>query len=169
MRRSFDFLFDFLIRVQFPFRNQVLAQQHHVNHSADGQRNTDLGKFKEAKGLEAGRTQRTGSDNIGRRTYQCDDTADAAGKGQRHQFAGRGNLRRCAYAQYYRHQAGSRTGVGQYGRQRRRNQHNAQHQAVFTGTGDFYDGLADGLCQTGVEHCRTNHEHAGEQNYCRVR
>ena len=43
-------------------------------------------------------------------------------------------------------------------------QHNADHQTVFTGTGKSDDGFTDFLGQAGVEHSSAYDEHACKQN-----
>ena len=69
MYSSFDFLLDFLIRIQLSFRKQILADKHHVSDRYDSNRNTYPGKFEKGERLIAKGFQSTGNDNVRRCTY----------------------------------------------------------------------------------------------------
>ena len=69
MYSSFDFLLDFLIRIQLSFRKQILADKHHVSDRYNCQRNTYPGKFEKGEWLITKRSQSTGNDNVRRCTY----------------------------------------------------------------------------------------------------
>ena len=70
--------------IKLNLRQQVFTDKHHVQHAGDGYRNTDPGKFEEAKARQAGSSQSAGCNDVRRGTYHGDDTAPAAGKCQRH-------------------------------------------------------------------------------------
>ena len=80
----------------------MFADEHHVNQACQSQGDTDLCEFKESESAVAGLFQSAGCDDVRRRTYQGDDTANAAGECQRHQFGRSRDLCCCAHAQYYR-------------------------------------------------------------------
>ena len=142
----------------------MFANEHHVEHGGNGQRNTDLGEFKESEGTVTSLTQSAGGDDVRRRTNEGDDTADTASECQRHQFAGSGDLGGCADTQDNREQAGGRTSVGKDRGQGGADNHDAEHQAVFARAGDLNDRGADLLRQARIEHGRADDEHTCEQD-----
>ena len=112
--------------------------------------------------------QRAGNDDIRRRADHRQRTAGVSGDRHRHHEARTFQMSCRADTGNNRDQGSGGTGVGQYRAHDDRNRHDAKHQAGFTFTGHAYNSFTDKLRHAGVEQSRTDDEHAGEQNNCRV-
>ena len=167
---SFNFLLDFLVSIQFCFRKQIFTNKHHVNHAADGDRNTDQSPFEEAE--QVGQTSCLHSalcNDVRRSTNQSDDTTPTASECQRHQLTGSGDFSGCANAQSYRQQASCSTSVGQECGQNSTYGHQTEHQAVLASTNQANYFVTNSLSKAGVEHGSANYEHTCEKYYSGVR
>ena len=167
---SFDFLFNLLVSVKNFVRQQIFTNEHHVQHTSDGNRDTNPSIFEETEGiLNTSCLQSAVSNDIRRSTYHGDDTTPTASKCQRHQLTGCGDFSCGADTQCNRQQASCSTSVGQNCGQNSTNEHQAKHQAVFASAAKAYYYVTNLLSKAGIEHCCTYNEHACEQYYSRVR
>ena len=145
-------------------RTEMAADREHVDHAHKGERDADPCEFKEAKGAQMRRLKGRTHEDVWRRADHRDRAADVRGDGERHKLRRDGDLCRAADLDDDGHEAGDRRRVRGDRREDDCDEHEGGHQRALVRARAPDDGDADLLCESRLEHRRTDDEHARKEN-----